>query len=256
MLCAFVTPATPPYDVMFNKLAARITSGPYCHVETAFENVPLQQLRDLKRDLVDGGDPRALPTDLQRCLCAVENVLELFPPDTKGDHGVTLAFHALAGRPLGCRVLSPHSEDPLFRPYDASWRVYRFDGAPANVVQSNLVWSLSKVGLQYDTMGALTSPWRSATQMSDAPDPEHWFCSNLSLRFLQHLNVCSDLGMFGTTPNSLEKALGKYIPISTESNETSQTHGGVFVVPIDQNHWDLVSSVIPYAVRAKLRILK
>ena len=92
--------------------------------------------------------------------------------------------------------------------------------------------------------------------MSDAPDPEHWFCSNLSLRFLQHLNLCTDLGMFGTTPNSLEKALSKYIPLSAESGETSQSHGGVFDVPIDENHWNLVSSVIPYAIRAELRILR
>lgn len=256
MLCAFVTPDTPPFQLVFNKLAARVTAGPYCHVETAFEGVPLRQLRDLKRSLCDDSNPRTLPADLQRCLAATSQVLSLFPPDAKDDHLATIAFHALAGQPLGCRVLSEHAEDPLYRPYDASWRVYRLDGAPENVVQANLVWSLSKVGLLYDTVGALTSPWRSATHLSDAPDPEHWFCSNLSLRFLQHLNLCSDLSMFGTTPNSLEKALAKYIPVSAESTETLQTHGGTFEIPIDQHHWDLVSSVIPYAIRAKLRVLR
>ena len=61
--------------------------------------------------------------------------------------------------------------------------------------------------------------------------------------------------MFGTTPNSLEKALGKYIPVSAESGETPESAGGVYAIPIDKDHWNLVSSVIPYTIRAKFRVL-
>lgn len=252
MLCSFVTPGTPPFDVMFNRLAAKVTGGPYCHVETAFEGVSLGKLRELQETLLEDD----LPDDLQRVRDATQSILQLFPPQLSDDHKITVAFHALAGCPLGCRVLSEHSEDLLYRPYDDTWRVYRLEGAPDNVVQANLVWSLSKVGLPYDTMGALTSPWRSNSSMCDAPDPEHWFCSNLSLRFLQHLNICSELSMFGTTPNALEKGLSKYIPPQNASSDNSgSTTGGVVSLSFDKEHWGLVSSVIPYVIRSKLRIL-
>lgn len=101
MLCAFVTPQTPPFDVVFNRLAARVTGGDYCHVEVAFESVPLSLLRNLRKNIPDSD---SVSSELQHIGATLNNVLSSFPPDTPDDHTITLAFHALNGCPLGCRI--------------------------------------------------------------------------------------------------------------------------------------------------------
>lgn len=255
MICAFVTPSTPPFNLAFNRVAAAVTGGSYCHTEVAFEKLPLRVLRELRSNLVAGAK-ETLASDLERAAVAAAAVLDAFPPNTPDDHEITLAFHAFAGCPLGCRVLSKHATDPLYEPYSDEWRVYHINGAPSNVIQANLVWSLSKCGLPYDTMGALTSPWRGANTQCDAPDPEHWFCSNLALRFLQHMNMCSDLSMWGTTPNRLEVGLRQYKGAAAGVDEKSESLGGQENIVLGRDHWNLVSSVIPYIIRAKLRLLQ
>jgi len=253
MLCAFVTPQTPPFDVVFNRLAARITGGDYCHVEVAFEAVSLRVLRNLRQNIPDSD---SLSSELQRVGATLTNVLSSFPPDTSDDHTVMLAFHALNGCPLGCRILSKHAADALYLPYSKDWRVYRFSGAPDVAVHANLVWCMSKVGLPYDTMGALTSPWRGAEVHGVDPDPESWFCSNHALRVLQHMNLCSDLSMWGTTPNRLEHSLRQYIPASSAVLQENHGPGGTAELKLSKPHWDLVASVAPYIVRAELRLLQ
>lgn len=253
MLCAFVTPNTPPFDVVFNRLAARITGGDYCHVEVAFEAVPLRILRGMRDNVSGLGVP--LNSEVSRVKSTLDNVLKAFPPDTPDDHTAMLAFHALNGCPLGCRILSRHASDPLNLPYSKDWRVYRLPGAPEVAVHANLVWCMSKVGLPYDTVGALTSPWRGAHAHGDVPDPETWFCSNHALRLLQHMNLCSDLSMWGTTPNRLESSLRQYIPASSPLLQKNHGPGGAADLQLDKAHWDLVASVAPYIVRADLRLL-
>ena len=245
-LC-FVTSSTVPFDVMWNRVAAWATGGgPYCHVECAFEGITLQRLRALRDVLVTSGQ---LPSTLQRARDAVSAVLEAFPPNAPGNHTVTLAFHALAGSPLGVRVLSPRSNDVLYQPYSKAWRIYRLEGAPRAAVQAQLVWSFTKVGLPYDTMGALTSPWRSkCVHGGGSPDPDQWFCSNLALRFCQNLNMLGHLSLAGTTPNSLELALHQYI----KGDARPDDDGGTIPLTFDAEHWSLVASVAPYIVRADL----
>lgn len=250
MLVAFVPASTPPFDLAFNKVAAAVTGGAYCHCETAFEGLALGRLRAVCDTL---NLAHALPESMQRARDAARALLAVFPPRTPDDEPVTLAFHALAGQPLGVRVLSPHAEDVLNRPYDDTWRVYRLPDAPRKAVQAQLVWSLSQVGKPYDTMGALTSPLHSGHAGAvRAPDPSHWFCSNLSLRFLQHLNLCSGLSLTGTTPNSLERALRQYIPADAARLEADT--GGAATLQFDAEHWGLVGSIAPYIVRADLGV--
>ena len=252
MLCAFVTPYTPPFDVVFNRLAAKVTGGDYCHVEVAFEAVPLRLLRSLRRHIPDSD---SVSSELKHIGASLDSVLNSFPPDAPDDHCVTLAFHALNGCPLGCRILSERASDPLYLPYSDEWRVYRLAGAPSVALNANLVWCMSKVGLPYDTMGALTSPWRGPEAHGDAPDPEKWFCSNHALRFLQHMNLCSGLSMWGTTPNRLESALRQYIHPTSALLQEDHGSGGSADLDLDTVHWDLVASVAPYLVRAELRLL-
>lgn len=223
MQVCFVKPETPPFDLAFNKLAAMVTRGAYCHTEVAFDALTVGDLRELKRTVAAGRKS----SELDRIKTTLTKVLEAFPPDVPSEHEVTLAFHALAGCPLGVRVLSEHAADLLYMPYGEGWKVYKLIGAPANVVQTNLVWCLSKVSLPYDTMGALTSPWRASTGSCSVPDPEAWFCSNHALRFVQHLNLCSEMSMWGTTPNRLEEGLRQYKEVDPTCNEEEPTSGVV-----------------------------
>ena len=266
IVTAFVSADVPPFDVFFNRLAAWVTHGAYCHVECAFEGVTIGRLRaiqsTLHRLLMRA---RKLSPAHERVRVAVRGVLAQFPPNMPDDYSITLAFYALAGgEPLGVRVLSPHASEPFFRPYSDRWRTYRLEGAPTPAVQFALEWSFSKCGLPYDTMGALTSVLRSRHADCAIPDPPTWFCSNLALRLLQHLGLCNDLSMTGTTPNILQARLLKYIPVSdgavgakeNSDHSSEKGTGGSYAIRLDQGHWSVVTTpFIPLesAVRSAAR---
>lgn len=251
MVVGFVSASVPPFDVFFNRVAAWVTHGAYCHVECAFEGVSVERLRALRaklnRCLLRA---RTLTAGQERVLVAVNGVLSQFPPNMPDNYTCTLAFYALAGgEPLGVRILSPHASTAFFQPYSDQWRTFRLEGAPTPAVQFALEWSFSKCGLPYDTMGALTSVFRSKHTDCATPDPPTWFCSNLALRLLQHLGLCMDAGMTGTTPNSLQARLLEYIPASARDLDGDADHseaGGSLVLALDQGHWSVVSSITPF----------
>ena len=198
MAVAFVKASTPPFDVVFNKVAAAVTGGEFCHCEICFKHVSLVGLRDLL-SCYDGELKKSANI---RARDALLHVSSLFPQDCPRNTSVTIAFYALQGMPLGVRVLAELADDPFFQQYGSGWVEYDIEDAPIDVVLSQLVWCLEQSGKPYDVMGALTSPFRSARHHSGMEaDRQRWFCSNHALRFCQHMAICGELGLSGTTPN-------------------------------------------------------
>jgi len=255
MIISFVDPSTPPFDVVFNRVAAAVTGGKFCHCEIAFENVSLSGVRRLLScysTLHSQADLRAKG--------ALETVSQLFPPSY--DANITVAFYALQSTPLGVRVLSNLADDPFYQTYRNDWTQYRIAGAPDNVVCSQFVWCLEQVGKPYDIMGALTSPWKSHTSSDGMEaDRQSWFCSNHALRFCQHMALLGSMGLSSTTPNELARGLAQTYKdtCSTSGEETDETAAAVtaegvqeqviFDLALNQSHWGVIGDLLPYVIR-------
>ena len=249
MQIAFVDASTPPFDVTFNKVAAAVTGGRFCHCEIAFEGVKLGKLRGFLPQFSGSS------ADSVRCRDALHTILNLYPPNAD-EELVHVAFFALQGMPLGVRVLSEHSADAFYQKYSDAWKVYQIRGAPGNVLGAQLWWCLKQVGKPYDMMGALTCPLKSNTSDFE-PDRDRWFCSNHALRFVQHMALCQDMSLRCTTPNSLEKGLRKAykegIARTFEEVENLDSKEGLPDPPLcdlvlDQDHWRIIGDILPSVI--------
>lgn len=244
MQIAFVDASTPPFDLAFNKVAAAVTGGRFCHCEVCFDNISLKKLRILATSLSDF-DPKQ-----KKAKEALRSILVLYPSDEQNEK-ITIAFYALQGMPLGVRVLSDRNSDLFLRRYTNAWKVYRIIDAPLSVVAHQLYWALCQVGKPYDTMGALTCPLKTNTRQLEA-DRNTWFCSNHALRFVQHIALCQDMSLRCTTPNSLEKALNviykQSIATSSDKDYTAEEEPSVCDLVLDQSHWSAIEDFVPFVI--------
>ena len=247
MVIAFVDPSTPPFDVVFNRMAAAVTGGKFCHCEIAFEGVSLHGLRGLLSCF-----STAKSEAETRAQKALQTVCGLFPSNTPSGTSVTVAFYALQGMPLGVRVLSVLADDPFYQTYCENWTQYRISDAPPEVISSQFVWCLMQTYKPYDTLGALTSPWRSHSSSDGMEaDRESWFCSNYALRFCQHLALLNSMGLSSTTPNELARGLAEtYKERSAASAETAEADRVIFDLNLDQSHWGVIGDLLPHVVRS------
>lgn len=251
MLVCFTPADNPPFaGVAFNRLAAWVTGGPYCHCEVAFKDVKLSTLRDMHTSLERLTKKNPNPSSERskgyaRAKLALDQVFTFFEPNTPSDHNIEyLAFHALQGEPLGVRVLSRYFDEPFYQPYSEKWKVYFFNDATFPIVYGQLLWSLSKVGLPYNTLGALWSPMASPSKDVEI-DPDTWWCSNLCLRFLQNMALCQNLSLCNSTPNNLAAAL-KEIYINTQEGSSENS---TLEFSLGENHWKSIESFHPYVVQ-------
>lgn len=255
MIVAFVRASTEPFNVVFNRVAAAVTGGEFCHCEIAFDGVYLQGLREL----LSCYRRESRSEHNRRARAALKSVCDLFPKNSPADTRLCVAFYALQGMPLGVRVLAELAEDPFYQKYGAGWRQYIIKDAPGDVVTSQFVWCLEQTGKPYDTMAALTSAFKSAHETSGMEaDRERWFCSNHALRFCQHMALCGDLGLSGTTPNNLDRALyATYIetsesPVDEErsSEGSSENVQDTYYLNLDQSHWQVIADFVPHVIRS------
>jgi len=247
MTVAFVKASTPPFDVVFNKLAAAITGGSFCHCEIAFSNVSINGMRRLLQCY----SAKSRSEHNKRARSALESVCGLFPKNCPSGTNITVAFYALQGMPLGVRVLAELAEDPFYMQYGDGWRQYVIAGAPEDVVATQFVWCLEQTGKPYDTMAALMSPFKSAHGGSGMEaDRASWFCSNHALRFCQHMALCGDLSLSGTTPNNLDDTLQETYIETSESPVDPEDTSEVFYLNLNQSHWQVIADFVPYVIRS------
>lgn len=242
MFVAFTT-ASGLFDNAFNKIACAATGNlnGFCHVEVGC-NTTVGDLIDLKSRLGANRNDRMFAT--------LSELLEAYPLSTPRKEPVVLAFHAFYGSPLGVRILSPHCPDPLYQPYnEENWKVYNFAGASESIVRAQTAWCLSKVGDPYDTFGALLSPMRSFHKAPGAvePDPESWWCSAHSLRFIQHLGMLNNCSLRGCTPNNLEVKLCSYKDTNPSQGSSQRK------LDLGSEHWGVINNVIQKVVPPRLR---
>lgn len=246
MAVAFVKASTPPFDVAFNKLAAAVTGGAFCHVEICFKRVALVGLRQLLAYYVGENMSEAK----SRARDALRSICSLFPRNCPSTTRLTVAFYALQGMPLGVRVLAELADDPFYMKYGEGWTEYEIKNAPNDVVTSQFVWCLEQTGKPYDMMGALGSAIKSQYQHDGMEaDRASWFCSNHALRFCQHMAICGDLGLSGTTPNALEKDLRETY-IDSVPASVSALGSIVYSLNLGQEHWSLIGDFVPYVIRS------
>ena len=248
MLVCFTPADNPPFaGVAFNRLAAWATGGPYCHCEVAFRNVKISSLQLLHQNLSKSLGNIENPTSKRfqgyvRAREALDRVFTFFPPNIPPKHNIEfLAFHALQGSPLDVRVLSQYFEEPFYQPYNEKWKVYEFSDASDLVKQGQLLWCLGKVGLPYNTLGALWSPMAADSKDIEL-DPDSWWCSNHALRFLQNIALCQQMSLRNCTPNSLAVGFEKaYINFNGKPSEGERVD-----FCLGEDHWRSIEAFHPY----------
>lgn len=251
MFVAF-TGASGLFNNAFNKLACLATGNArgYCHVECGCDT-DLGHLRELAKRLQGKGGEVA-----RRTSTTLNDLLDAYPLSAPNTEKVCLAFHAFYGQPLGVRILSPHCPDPLYQPYDDNWTVYRLPGASDATVKAQTAWALSKVGLPYDSWGALLSPVRSFHKEPSAvePDPETWWCSAHALRFVQNVGFLTETySLKGCTPNNLGSEFHAHCLAYKAPQPSTPNAQSVHFVHFDEDHWSAVGNVVHHVVPAVLR---
>lgn len=159
------------YGGWFNRAAAWVTGGPYCHCEFVFKWTPAQ-LADLTAKLQGHAPLRELEGDVYVCM------------------------YVLWGGTVNYRVLKEDSASEFF-------------GVPRHKVQLELTdaqeqrvatWLLDEYGKSYDRVGALLCPfqWR-------APKPTYprYFCSQLMACALNAAGVTEIHNPGTMSPNAL-----------------------------------------------------
>ena len=249
MFVAF-TGASGLFNNAFNKLACLATGNAsgYCHVECGCDT-DLGHLRELTARL------RGKDGELARRTSATLNdLLDAYPLSAPNAEKVCLAFHAFL-RAAARRAHFVSSLPPTlsYRPYDDHWTVYRLPGANSATVRAQTAWALSKVGLPYDSWGALVSPVRSFHKEPSAvePDPNTWWCSAHTLRFVQNVGFLTETySLKGCTPNNLGCAFHAHC-LAYKAPECSTPNAQS--LNFSEDHWGAVGNVVHHVVPTVLR---
>lgn len=178
---AFVRPEGM-YGSFFNRIAAFVTRGKYCHCEIAV-TWTVAELRDFLTE-VQGW---------QR--------LRNFDPFVH-DGKVTIAFYILYGTRVSFKFLSPMSLDRFYCNYDSTWDVVPQRLSFADE-KKTVRFLLQQMQCQYDSAGAWLY-WIPLRRTRDRYSK--YFCSQLVACALNHTTNCLP-NPASLSPNGLYKHL-------------------------------------------------
>lgn len=162
------------YNSWFNKLAARVTGGPFCHSEFIF---------------------RWSDDQLKQVLSRVKGLGSL--RNKKGP--IDVAVYIIWGDIVRYRVLSGYSPfwsvpERDMQHIDISW----------DSELNTITWLANQLGTPYDKTGALLSP---IPLRRKSLAYESYFCSQLMVCALQRLHMIQQCNPGNVTPNSLYRIL-------------------------------------------------
>lgn len=168
------------FDAYFNRLAAYVTGGPYCHSEFIFAWS--------KSELSDVLGKTDQLTSLRLHLANMHDA------DT-----VHVAMYIMWDMTVDYRILHTGDIDPF---YEKPTK-HLVEIECSREIEYNLFdWCKSNVGLQYDKVGALLC-WLPFRRKNTSY--EKYFCSQLMVCALQSVNYrdCNVLNPGNTSPNAL-----------------------------------------------------
>ena len=169
------------YNSFFNKAAAFVTKGDFCHSEFIF---------------------KWSEEELQEILKRVKGCSKL--KYHKGD--INVCVYVIWGDKVRYRILS--DELPSNNPCDSFWRMPQNDLIEVNTdwesEKNMFTWLMAQMGAPYDKTGAVLSvvPWRAKSSAYDK-----YFCSQLMCCALQRIGVMELYNPASVSPNDLYRVL-------------------------------------------------
>jgi hypothetical protein len=173
------------FDNWFNGVVAGITGGAFCHSEFIFSWDTDTATAFL--NTVEGQDRLK-----ERC------------EEYEEDNMVNICFYVLWGDTCSYRFLKNSHRNKFYRtPNEAEYEQVEI---PINMEEEYKLarFLLEQCGKNYDYVGALTCfvPFRKTSNIYDV-----YFCSQLMVCALQHVDKLKNVNPSGVTPNTLYKLL-------------------------------------------------
>lgn len=174
------------FDNWFNKLTSFVTGGSFCHSEFVF-SFPVARMREFLTFAEED------ESEWQRKLVRYEE-----------DGMIHLCFYIVWGDDVSYRLMKKKHNNPFYRyPNESQFCVVGVDATPEEEFEM-AKFLMDQRSKNYDYVGALSYfvPLRDR-----AATYNRWFCSQLMVATLQHVNKLKDVNPSGITPNGLYNIL-------------------------------------------------
>ena len=177
------------FDNWFNKLTAAVTGhgGNFCHSEFVF-TFTLERMKEFLLHVEEN------PKDWQKKLDRYEE-----------DGSIHICFFIVWGNNVSYRLLKRGHNNPYFKyPNENEFSIVKIKNLSDEDEFRIGKFLMDQIKKEYDYYGALTFfvPLRN-----QEPTYNRWFCSQLMVASLQHINRLKNINPGGISPNHLYKLL-------------------------------------------------
>lgn len=208
------------FDSSFNKFAAWLTHGEFCHVEVVL-HVP--------SDVLKASITKAIAMKSQEKNNAIDEAFFHDPVSRQqlaSSNHMFVSFSALWGMKLSARILrntatNAWEHTPMESHEDVEF--IKLDAIEDEKLQSVCDFCVGKLGESYNTIGALFSA--SGADCAFLKTPHSLFCSEMAVKAMQITGTFVDVKAAATTPNSLYKMLKakQAVKIDLETDSEDET---------------------------------
>ncbi len=191
----------------FNRLAAWVTSGEFCHCELVVHTTPDQLMTTIKDVYSSAQAGQYSPADCNRILGQIETYFfeTGFRKVAQTQENVSISFSLLWGHPMSVRVLQKTAHDTWFKIPEKDDQTATMVDVP-NVtpqhLEETLRFAIEELGKNYDSSGALFS-WLPSMSNERSSRKEAYFCSEFVVTTLQRIDKIKNIDALHTTPNAL-----------------------------------------------------
>tara|TARA_B110000008_G_scaffold166808_1_gene166879 strand:+ start:2499 stop:3182 length:684 start_codon:yes stop_codon:yes gene_type:complete len=195
------------FSGLFNRFAAWLTWGDYCHCELVVKTSPTEIMNTVKEIYQAAQKGNYAPEDCNRIISQIEMAFfdTGFRKLAQSSDTLTLSFSQILGQKMAVRSLTKTAHDTWFKlPTGEDNYVDIADGPQITEKQrtETLRFAIEELGKDYDTSGALCS-WLPFSSSHRADIYETWFCSEFVVTAFQRIGFAKSLDAKRTTPNSL-----------------------------------------------------
>lgn len=191
----------------FNRLAAWVTSGEFCHCELVVHTTPDQLMTTIKNVYSSAQAGQYSPTDCNRILGQIEMYFfeTGFRKVAQTQENVSISFSLLWGHPMSVRVLQKTAHDTWFKipeKDDQTATMVDVPNVTPEQMEETVRFAIEELGKNYDSSGALFS-WLPLMSNERASRKEAYFCSEFVVTALQRIDKIKNIDALHTTPNAL-----------------------------------------------------
>ena len=175
------------FENWFNKFTAFVTGGSYCHSEFVFTFT----FEEMKSFLIDVNE------DITKWNSKL---------DKYNDNGdIHICFFVVWGEQVSYRLMKKNHSNPYCRyPTERDFSILKINNINNEDKVKLAKFLMQQRKKEYDYVGALTFfiPYRNQQENYNA-----YFCSQLMVNALQHINLYTEVNPSAITPNSLYNML-------------------------------------------------